>query len=42
MNPKVEKTIVVAAILLPFGLVALGLWKAYELYKQKEKDAETK
>ena len=39
---KVEKKhfIVVAAIILPFGLVVLGLWKTYELLK-KEKQNET-
>ncbi len=38
MNPKFEKVILVAALILPMGLVVLGAWKAYELYKQMEKD----
>ena len=28
--------IITAAVVLPFGLVALGAWKAYELYKGKK------
>ena len=36
-----ESLIITAAIILPFGLVALGLWKTYELLKKKDKD-ETK
>lgn len=28
--------ILTAAIVLPFGFVALGAWKAYELYKGKK------
>ena len=36
MNKK-EVIILTAALVLPGGLIALGLWKAYELYKKKEK-----
>lgn len=42
MKLKKEHVILVAATIVPFGFVALGLWKAYELYKQKEKDEDTK
>lgn len=34
---KKETLILTAALVLPGGLVALGLWKAYELYKAKPK-----
>lgn len=32
---KKEAIIITAALILPGGLVALGLWKAYELYKKR-------
>lgn len=32
-----EAAILVAAIVVPGGLVALGLWKAYELLRKKDK-----
>lgn len=41
MKIKKEHVIIVAATIIPFGFVALGLWKAYELCKQKE-DNDTK
>lgn len=34
---KKEMIILTAALVLPGGLVALGVWKAYELYKGKKK-----
>lgn len=34
---KKETLILTAALVLPGGLIALGLWKAYELYKTKPK-----
>lgn len=42
MKLKKEYVILVAATIVPFGFVALGLWKAYELCKQKEKNEDTK
>lgn len=41
---KIDKKylIITAAIIMPFGLVALGLWKTYELYKQKDENNESK
>lgn len=38
MKLKKEHVILVAATIVPFGFVALGLWKAYELCKQREKE----
>lgn len=40
---KKQKTIalLVAATVIPFGFVALGIWKAYEIYKTEEKKNET-
>lgn len=37
-----KKTIIilVAATIIPFGFVALGIWKAYEMYKTGEKKDE--
>jgi hypothetical protein len=35
-----EIMILAAAIVIPGGFVALGLWKAYELLKKKEKPDE--
>ena len=35
-----EALILTAALVVPGGLVALGLWKAYELYRKKERDEE--
>ena len=37
---KKESYILVAALIIPGGLVALGLWKAYELYKTKNKKSK--
>mgnify|MGYP001586998641 CR=1 FL=1 len=37
---KKEVVILTAALIIPGGLVVLGLWKAYELYKRKEKKEE--
>ena len=36
---KLEKkhAIIIAATILPFGFVVLGLWKAYDLLKNKKK-----
>lgn len=31
-----EALILTAALVIPGGFVALGLWKAYELYKKRE------
>lgn len=42
MKIKKEHVVLAAAIILPFGLVALGLWKAYDLYKTKGKENEPK
>ena len=41
INPKIKTAIIIAIAILPFGLVALGLWKAHELIKQKEADEKT-
>jgi hypothetical protein len=35
---KKEYVIIVAAMIVPFGFVALGLWKTYELMKKGKKD----
>jgi len=32
---KKEVLILTAALIIPGGLIALGLWKAYDLYKKK-------
>lgn len=38
-----ELIIIVTATVLPFGLVALGAWKAFELYrKNKEQEQDDK
>ena len=42
MNFKVKRVILVAALVLPFGLVALALWKAHDLLKKGEKDEPIK
>lgn len=39
-SKKKETAILLAALVLPGGLVVLGLWKAYELYKQKNTKKE--
>lgn len=41
---KKQKNIalLVAATVIPFGFVALGIWKAYEIYKTGEKKNEDK
>jgi len=41
MNKK-DVVILTAAIIVPGGLVVLGLWKAYELLKKKPKTEEDK
>ena len=41
INPKIRNIIIITIAILPFGLVALGLWKAHELIKQKEADEKT-
>lgn len=41
MNKK-EATILVASLILPGGLVVLGLWKAYELLSKKNKKEKPK
>lgn len=33
--------IIVIAIIIPFGFIILGLWKAYELLKEKEENEKT-
>lgn len=39
---KKETLILTAALVLPGGLIALGLWKAYELYRKKDVDEKRK
>lgn len=39
MKPRLDYAILTIAIIVPFGLVALGLWKAYDIIK-KEKAIE--
>ncbi len=34
---KKKLTLVVLAVVVPFGLTALGIWKAYELYKEQQR-----
>lgn len=36
MKIKTDYLILAAAIIIPFGLVALGLWKTYELMNKKD------
>lgn len=42
MNLKIKNVILVAVLVLPFGLVALALWKARDLLKKGEKDEPIK
>jgi len=40
-----DAVILTTAIIVPFGVIALGVWKAVELInskKEKEKDGDTK
>ena len=37
-----NKLILLAALTTPFGFVALGLWKAYELYKKNQLESKPK
>jgi chromate transport protein ChrA len=39
---KKKVAIVLAATILPGGLIALGLWKAYELLKKKKEVKDDK
>ena len=36
MKIKKEYLIYIAALVTPGGFVALGLWKAYDIYKKKQ------
>jgi len=33
---KKDVLVLMAALVIPGGLIALGLWKTYKLYKQKK------
>lgn len=37
---KTKIALLALAIIVPFGLTALGVWKAYEIYKDKTKDKD--
>ena len=40
-NDKKNLALLTAAIVIPFGLTALGLWKAYEIYKEQTKESNS-
>ena len=42
MNPKLKNVVIITIAILPFGLVALGAWKAYELLKKGKQDEPNK
>ena len=37
-----NKLIFIAALVTPFGFVALGLWKAYDVYQKKQLESKPK
>lgn len=42
VSKKRKMMILAAAVVIPGGFVALGLWKAYELFKDRNKKKEEK
>ena len=37
---KKDLKLLFIALVIPFGLTALGIWKAYEIYKEKTKEED--